>query len=53
MPQLNPAPWLFMFIITWITMLSLLKLMIHLQDPKMPIKITKLYQLPTWAWTWL
>nr|YP_009400157.1 ATP synthase F0 subunit 8 [Gekko hokouensis]AMW90873.1 ATP synthase F0 subunit 8 [Gekko hokouensis] len=52
MPQLNPAPWLLTFILVWVIILSLLKLMATLQNPMLPTKYTPHHQPTTWTWTW-
>nr|YP_009992304.1 ATP synthase F0 subunit 8 [Gekko subpalmatus]QNN90177.1 ATP synthase F0 subunit 8 [Gekko subpalmatus] len=53
MPQLNPAPWLLIFTVTWIAALTLFKLMTALQNPASPIKYTHTHTSDHWTWTWL
>nr|YP_009667254.1 ATP synthase F0 subunit 8 [Odorrana livida]YP_009937324.1 ATP synthase F0 subunit 8 [Odorrana graminea]ARO35550.1 ATP synthase F0 subunit 8 [Odorrana livida]QNT26795.1 ATP synthase F0 subunit 8 [Odorrana graminea] len=54
MPQLNPAPWLCYFLMTWFILMSLApqKILAHINLNKFNIKKTKTFPLQTWTWTW-
>nr|BBC27494.1 ATPase subunit 8 [Trachinus draco]BBU26038.1 ATPase subunit 8 [Parapercis sexfasciata] len=54
MPQLNPAPWLAIFMFTWIVFLVVIppKVMAHM-FPNPPLsKETKKAETTAWAWPW-
>ncbi|YP_009170519.1 ATP synthase F0 subunit 8 (mitochondrion) [Gekko japonicus] len=53
MPQLNPAPWFTILMITWALAAVLLKLIAPMQNTATPTKQTLLYKPHTWMWTWL
>nr|YP_009388954.1 ATP synthase F0 subunit 8 [Gonatodes albogularis]BAX77888.1 ATPase subunit 8 [Gonatodes albogularis] len=50
MPQLNPAPWFFMFLTTWIILLALIApKLLHLHQPLQP---TTIHTTPPLNWLW-
>nr|YP_010234493.1 ATP synthase F0 subunit 8 [Algyroides nigropunctatus]QTA72672.1 ATP synthase F0 subunit 8 [Algyroides nigropunctatus] len=52
MPQLNPAPWLLIFLLVWITlMLMLLKTLNSKPNPTIPTYY-KQPSYPHWTWPW-
>nr|ADI79579.1 ATP synthase F0 subunit 8 [Gekko gecko] len=50
MPQLNTTSWFTTFIITWITMSSLLNMLMLSHEVMLPPK--KLLSIKTLPWTW-
>ncbi|YP_001654990.1 ATP synthase F0 subunit 8 (mitochondrion) [Heteronotia binoei] len=53
MPQLNPAPWFFTFMLVWSILLLLLKpTLMELKSTHQPQPHTMKHTLTPWAWTW-
>nr|ADW93238.1 ATPase 8 [Larutia seribuatensis] len=54
MPQLNPAPWLFIFLLSWITLLMIFKTKVLLSaqpnNPAAPDLLT--HHTAPWNWPW-
>nr|QJS33037.1 ATP synthase FO submit 8 [Hylarana latouchii] len=53
MPQLNPAPWLFYFLLTWLILISLTpkKILKHTSLGTPNPQSTKTFNF-TWTWPW-
>nr|ADW93250.1 ATPase 8 [Lygosoma quadrupes] len=54
MPQLNPTPWFFIMILSWITLLLLFKNKTTTVSPQNPTTTTDLKMDKTnpWSWPW-
>nr|YP_009271750.1 ATP synthase F0 subunit 8 [Scincella huanrenensis]ANY28503.1 ATP synthase F0 subunit 8 [Scincella huanrenensis] len=54
MPQLNPAPWLFIFLLSWVVLLLIFKtkvtLLSPMNNPSMPAPL--MHQTAPWNWPW-
>nr|YP_001165429.1 ATP synthase F0 subunit 8 [Chlamydosaurus kingii]ABK53968.1 ATPase subunit 8 [Chlamydosaurus kingii]ABK53981.1 ATPase subunit 8 [Chlamydosaurus kingii]ABK53994.1 ATPase subunit 8 [Chlamydosaurus kingii] len=51
MPQLNPSPWFFVMVITWMTMILLITKLTTTQTHTTPTKTPKPnYTQSTWPW---
>nr|YP_086858.1 ATP synthase F0 subunit 8 [Diplometopon zarudnyi]AAT08507.1 ATP synthase F0 subunit 8 [Diplometopon zarudnyi] len=52
MPQLNPAPWLMLLMLTWTTLILYMTktsyFTFHMYPTSQPIMKTKIY----WTWPW-
>nr|YP_010507361.1 ATP synthase F0 subunit 8 [Takydromus sylvaticus]AFP97620.1 ATP synthase F0 subunit 8 [Takydromus sylvaticus]UXG18840.1 ATP synthase F0 subunit 8 [Takydromus sylvaticus] len=52
MPQLNPAPWFLIFLLTWLTLLLLsMKILNNKPKPSTP-KYSKQLINMYWTWPW-
>nr|YP_009353560.1 ATP synthase F0 subunit 8 [Ichthyomyzon gagei]AQX92047.1 ATP synthase F0 subunit 8 [Ichthyomyzon gagei] len=54
MPQLDPAPWLYMFMMSWLIILLLIMPTILFYQPQnaIPTQQTTKSEQPTWTWPW-
>nr|AAT08572.1 ATP synthase F0 subunit 8 [Bipes tridactylus] len=52
MPQLNPAPWFALLILTWVTLMLLLTKISNSITPPSPQLQWKKAHDTTWSWPW-
>nr|YP_009164153.1 ATP synthase F0 subunit 8 [Odorrana schmackeri]AHN13446.1 ATP synthase F0 subunit 8 [Odorrana schmackeri]AKN10616.1 ATPase subunit 8 [Odorrana schmackeri]ARO35562.1 ATP synthase F0 subunit 8 [Odorrana schmackeri] len=54
MPQLDPVPWLYYFLMTWFIFVSLApqKILAHINLNKLSTNKAKMSPRQAWAWTW-
>nr|QJS52764.1 ATP synthase F0 subunit 8 [Zenarchopterus buffonis] len=54
MPQLNPTPWFFILLMTWIVFLTIIppKIMAHVFPNNPYIYSTKKTKTESWNWPW-
>nr|YP_009991665.1 ATP synthase F0 subunit 8 [Crotophaga sulcirostris]QNN84487.1 ATP synthase F0 subunit 8 [Crotophaga sulcirostris] len=54
MPQLNPSPWFFTMLTTWLTFLLLIQpKLLSFTSTNSPInKSLKHTKIPSWTWPW-
>nr|YP_009058350.1 ATP synthase F0 subunit 8 [Percilia irwini]QHD18588.1 ATPase subunit 8 [Percilia gillissi]QHD18601.1 ATPase subunit 8 [Percilia irwini]BAP40353.1 ATPase subunit 8 [Percilia irwini]BBU25804.1 ATPase subunit 8 [Percilia irwini] len=54
MPQLNPAPWFMILILTWIILLVMMtpKVLAHLSPNNPSPSATEKAKTEPWHWTW-
>nr|QDX07544.1 ATP synthase F0 subunit 8 [Callopanchax toddi] len=54
MPQLNPAPWFFIMVTSWLVFLMLVmpKVLAHPVYNDLCTKSTKKMEMTPWSWPW-
>nr|AAT08598.1 ATP synthase F0 subunit 8 [Bipes biporus] len=52
MPQLNPAPWFALLLLTWSTLLLLMMKITHNTKQTDPTATTHTNRHTTWPWPW-
>nr|YP_009723037.1 ATP synthase F0 subunit 8 [Sphenomorphus indicus]QGP73397.1 ATP synthase subunit 8 [Sphenomorphus indicus] len=53
MPQLNPAPWFFILLLSWITMLLIFKTkVLYSQTPNNTTPKPLVHHIAPWNWPW-
>nr|BBA12801.1 ATPase subunit 8 [Kraemeria cunicularia] len=54
MPQLNPAPWFYILVFSWLVILTLVipKVNAHLSTNSPHPQSTKIPKTTPWAWPW-
>nr|YP_010234506.1 ATP synthase F0 subunit 8 [Acanthodactylus guineensis]QTA72685.1 ATP synthase F0 subunit 8 [Acanthodactylus guineensis] len=52
MPQLNPTPWFFIFMMVWITLIMLLTKIIFNKNPSLPVQQISTPNINFWIWPW-
>nr|YP_009312325.1 ATP synthase F0 subunit 8 [Garra poecilura]BAV71800.1 ATPase subunit 8 [Garra poecilura] len=54
MPQLNPNPWLMIFVLSWLTLLilTLTKIMNYTTPNEPTLMNTKKHKTEPWNWPW-
>nr|YP_002364459.1 ATP synthase F0 subunit 8 [Geococcyx californianus]ABY82533.1 ATP synthase subunit 8 [Geococcyx californianus]ADM26355.1 ATP synthase F0 subunit 8 [Geococcyx californianus]QOD97516.1 ATP synthase F0 subunit 8 [Geococcyx californianus] len=53
MPQLNPNPWLFIMMMTWLTFLLIIQpKLLSFTTTNIPPKLTTSTKTAPWTWPW-
>nr|YP_007317549.1 ATP synthase F0 subunit 8 [Phyllodactylus unctus]ADY86060.1 ATPase subunit 8 [Phyllodactylus unctus] len=52
MPQLNPAPWFYTLFLLWVTMATLMPLLLRLHCPTKPLMLPGAPHTTPWPWLW-
>nr|YP_002970823.1 ATP synthase F0 subunit 8 [Oplurus grandidieri]BAH70373.1 ATPase subunit8 [Oplurus grandidieri] len=53
MPQLNPSPWLFILMLTWLVLMTMfLNKTLFTTYPNMPTTKKEHTETPYWTWPW-
>nr|YP_002970945.1 ATP synthase F0 subunit 8 [Chalarodon madagascariensis]BAH70451.1 ATPase subunit 8 [Chalarodon madagascariensis] len=53
MPQLNPSPWLFIMVLTWLALMTVfLNKTLLTEHPNSPMMNQHTTKTPSWTWPW-